>query len=193
MNTVVFLRRPDVPGFWPSIGVVGTILTPIAVLLADGLPLEPLSSLEPTTAAMAARPGSSASASTATGYRRRQFGCSSIVPGRFCCSTTPSASSSWTASSSEPAPAEKGMNRDHGRVVGLRRRRGRVETRRACPSSTSRRPSAPRSAARAASAAVRSFVVVRPRRCHSSMSRPDHQPLRVGVSWVPAEARLARR
>ena len=27
MKTRVFLRRPDVPGFWPSIGLVLTVVT----------------------------------------------------------------------------------------------------------------------------------------------------------------------
>ena len=35
MNTRVFLRRPDVPGFCPSIGVVGMVLIVIGWSLLE--------------------------------------------------------------------------------------------------------------------------------------------------------------
>ena len=40
MNTLVFLRRPDVPGFWPSIGEVATVLISMPDLPRRKLPMK---------------------------------------------------------------------------------------------------------------------------------------------------------
>ena len=35
MKTFVFLRRPDVPGFWPSIGAVAFVVTVSGSMSSD--------------------------------------------------------------------------------------------------------------------------------------------------------------
>ena len=119
-----------------------------------------------TAAIRAAVASACNSVSAGSGIRRRQFGCSSIVPGRFGCSSWPSKSSIGSRHSGDGVRATK-------------RQRGVHHALRRLPAAAARLPRGPRRAKRchsaarspSRSAAARSAVTPSPSRPHSARRR----------------------
>ena len=126
--------------------------------------------------------------SSGTGSLRRQFGCASVVAGRFICSRTPTTSSSCTTISCDGVRARKTWiaRASSSVIVGI----DTGSTPRPFgnkPSRSSARNSRARSCARASNCSARvSSDGSSPRLARSAISCPSHQPRSVGRSCVLA-------